>query len=186
MRVLTLIAASAGAVASIVVVATTLPSGGPFVPTWVIWALFPGCILVHLQTVRVARFDLKQRLLGRPRPILVAAAVLGACALASTLQALAATHGYPERHGNRYYLRNHNELTQVSRSEYRYAEREIQRLFSGIVFVFFGVAILVNVTRPAAPGRTGYTDAPRAPGPGSADARPGGGPYRFRLRLRRP
>ena len=187
MRVLALWVAGVGAASCAVVVATTLPSGGPFVPTWVIWALFPGSILIHVQTVRVARIDFKQRVLETPRPLLAPAVVLGACAFALSMHAVVTMLGVPERHDNRYYLRNHTELTRVSRSEYRYAEREIERLFCGIAFVFYAIAFLVSASpRPAALGRTGYTDAPRAPGPGSAGGRPGGAPYRFRLRLRRP
>ena len=187
MRVLALGVAAVGAAASVAVVGTTLPSGGPFVPTWVIWALFPASILIHLQTARTARSDLKERLFGRPKALVAIAAALFVCAFALSVHAALTTRGNPERHRNGYYLRNHTELIPVSRAEYRYAERKIERLFCGIAFVFFVVAIFVNAPpRPVAPGRTGYTGAPREPDPGSGGAPPGGGPYRFRPRLRRP
>ena len=153
MRALVLSVAAVGAVACAVVVATTLPSGGPFLPTWLIWALLPGCILVHLRTVRVARFDLKKRLFDRPKPLRAAAAILVAAAFGLSMQAVLTSRGNPERRGTHYYLRNHTELIPVSRSAYRYAQRREQRLFGGIAFIFYAIGILVHLPRQAAASR---------------------------------
>jgi quinol-cytochrome oxidoreductase complex cytochrome b subunit len=153
MRVLALALALVGAAISAVVVATTLPSGGPFVPTWVIWPLFVGCLLVHVQTVRTARADFKRRLLEAPRLLLAAAGLLAACVFALTMHALFTTRGNPERHGVGYYLRDHTELTRVSRAEYRYAERLVERDFVGIALVFYLAGILVHYPAGGALGR---------------------------------
>jgi hypothetical protein len=136
-----------GAAGSAVLVATTLPPGGPFVPTWVTWPLFLGFFPVQFRTVRtlvLERLDLKARLFGRPRALLVPAATLVACAFVLSMQAVLTMHGNPERHGNGYYLDSHGALTRVSRSEYRYAQRELERLFAGLSFVFYAAGILVH------------------------------------------
>jgi hypothetical protein len=148
MRVLAFALALVGAAVSAVVIATTLPSDGPFVPTWVTWPLFVGCLLVHVQTVRTARDDLKRRLLETPRPILVTAGLLAACVFTLTMHALLTTRGNPERHGTGYYLRDHSELTQVSRAEYGYAERLVERDFVGIALIFYLAGILVHFPIP--------------------------------------
>jgi hypothetical protein len=136
-----------GAAISAVVAATTLPSNGPFVPTWVTWPLLVGCLLVHVQTVRTARDDFKWRLLETPRPILVTAGLLAACVFTLTMHALFTTRGNPERHGTAY-LRDHSELTRVSRAEYRYAERLVERDFVGIALIFYLAGILVHFPMP--------------------------------------
>jgi hypothetical protein len=141
-----------GAAASAVVVAATLPGGGPFVPTWVIWPLFLGIFPVHARTVRTAlpdRDGFKLHLLAAPKPLLATAAVLAACTIPLVAHALLTLRGNPERHGSGYYLRNHAEVTRVSRSEYRYAERLLERNFAGIALVFYLAGILVHA------GRTG-------------------------------
>jgi hypothetical protein len=156
MRVLTLVLATAGAAVCAVVVASTLASGGPIFRAWVIWPLFIGFFPFQfgaVRTLRRERFELKDRLLSAPRPLLVLVAALGACAFALSMQSLLTSRGNPERHGNGYYLRNHTELTRVSRSEYRYAEREIERLFCGIALVFYLVAIIVRLPGTPAGGR---------------------------------
>jgi hypothetical protein len=142
--------AGGGATVSAFVVATTLPSGGPFVPTWVIWPLFLGCFPVHFRTVRtlvLGRNDLKERLLDTPRTLLAAAAVTGACAFAFFAHGLLTSRGNPERHGSAYFIRNHTELTRVSRSEYRYAERLTERFFVSGALLFYLIGILVHVGR---------------------------------------
>jgi hypothetical protein len=142
-----LVIAVVGAAASAVVLTTTLPSGGPFVPTWVTWPLFLGFFPVHFRTVRtlvLERSDLRARLFDRPRALLVPAASLVACAFVLSMQAALTMHGNPEHHGNGYYLDSHGALTRVSRSEYRYAERELERLFAGLAFVFYVAGILVH------------------------------------------
>lgn len=143
-----------GAAVSALVVATTFVSGGPLVPTWVIWPLFLGCFPVHLRSVRIlpTEHDFKRRLLESPRVVFVVAAV-GACAFLIVVHSLVTSHGNPERHGGAYYLRNHTELTRVSRAQYRYAERLGERFFSAVALPFYLLGILINVTpgRPARP-----------------------------------
>jgi hypothetical protein len=139
--------AVAGATASAAVVATTLAPGGPLLPTWVTWPLFLGIFPVHLRTVRtllLERADLKARVFAKPRALLVPAATLVACAFVLSMQAVLTMRGNPERHGNGYYLDRHGALTRVSRSEYRYAERELERVFAGLAFVFYAAGILVH------------------------------------------
>jgi hypothetical protein len=162
MRLLVLRLAAVGAALSAVVVGTTLVPGGPFVPDWVIWPLFIGCLAVHLPALRGGA-----RLRPTPRALVVPAAVLAVSAFALAMQAVLTSRGNPERHGNAYFLRDHTELTRVSRSEYRYAERKEERLFAGIALVFYLAAITLQFRKPVAgshdreaPGRT-----PSAAGP---------------------
>jgi hypothetical protein len=121
------------------VVATTFAHRGPFVPDWVIWPLFIGCLAVHLPTLRG-----HVRLRSIPRGLVVPMAVVAVCAFALAMQAVLTSHGNPERHGNAYFLRDHTQLTRVSRSEYRYAERKEERLFAGVALVFYLAAIVVS------------------------------------------
>lgn len=151
--------ALAGGAISATVVASTLPSGGPFVPTWVTWPLFVGIFPVQFRTVRtllLERADLKTRVFGKPRAVLLPAATLVACAFVLSMQVVLTMRGNPERHGSAYYLRNHTELTRVSRSEYRYAERQEERLFAGLSVVFYLVGIFVLF-----PPGSGFKDSVR-------------------------
>ena len=144
--------ALAGTTAAAVVVATTLPSDGPFLPDWVIWPIFLGLFPVHARTVRAVlpkRRDLRAYFLSAPRPLLVAATVAAACTFALVMHAVATARGNPERHRGGYYLRNHTDLTRVSRSEYRYAERLEERIFAGVALVFYLAGILVNAGQTA-------------------------------------
>lgn len=150
MRVLVLRLAVIGAAASTIVVATTFAPGGPFVPDWVIWPIFIGCLAVHVPTFRGGA-----RLRASPRALVVPTAVVAVCAFALAMQAVLTSRGNPERHGNAYFLRNHTELTHVSRSEYHYAERKEERLFAGIALVFYLAAIVVNVNVSSQTGGSG-------------------------------
>jgi hypothetical protein len=127
-----------GTAISTLVVATTFVPGGPLVPTWVVWPLFLGCFPVHLRSIRMLplEHDFKQRLLDGPRGLLVVAAAIGACALVLMIHGFVTSQGNPERHGRAYYLRNHTELTRVSHSEYRYAERLLERSSAQPRFAF--------------------------------------------------
>jgi hypothetical protein len=148
-RVLVLALAAVGVVASAALFVSTFPSGGPFAPDWTIWPVFVGCIAIHLPAIRI-RGGFELRLADTPRAVLVPAAVVGVCAFVLAPQTAVTARGNPERHGRGYYLRNHTELTRVSRAEYRYAERKLQRGFSGIALVFYLVAIILQSRRPAA------------------------------------
>jgi hypothetical protein len=64
------------------------------------------------------------------------------------MHALFTTPGNPERHGTSYYLRDHSELTRVSRAENRYAERLVERDFVGIALIFYLAEILVHFPMP--------------------------------------
>jgi hypothetical protein len=145
--------AAVGATASAIVVVTTLPSGGPFLPTWVIWPLFLGIFPVHARTVRTAlpdRGNFKRHLLAAPRPLLAAAAVAVACTSPLIVHGLFTSRGNPERHGSGYYLRNHTEVTQVSRTEYRYEERLLERIFVGVALIFYVAGMVVHAGSRAA------------------------------------
>jgi hypothetical protein len=143
LRALAFAVAAAGAVASAAVFSTTFVPGGPLVPDWVIWPVFIGCLAVHLETVRGLRSRRAEvaRDFRKPRKAL---ALVAAVAFALSMHAVLTLHGSPEQHGSAYYLRNHTELTRVSRAEYRYAERQEERLFAGVALVFYLAAIVIN------------------------------------------
>jgi glucan phosphoethanolaminetransferase (alkaline phosphatase superfamily) len=145
---------------SAVVVTTTLDPGGPVVGDWVIWPLFLGCIAVLMATVLAFR-DRRDELTRRLREARKMVVVVAVAAFVLAMQAVLTNRGNPERHGAAYYLRNHTELTRVSRAEYRYAERKEQRLFAGIALVFYLAAIIAHA-RPAT--GTGRARAPAAHG----------------------
>jgi hypothetical protein len=160
LRAFAFAAAAVGAIASAAVVASTLVPGGPLAPHWVIWPLFAGCIAINAETARAfasRRTELTQRLRETPRPLfLIAAAVF-----ALSMQAVLTSHGSPERRGHAYYLRNHTELTLVSRAEFRYAERKEERLFAGVALVFY-LAALIALSPPGWAGRETVTGPTRA------------------------
>jgi hypothetical protein len=130
------------------VVASTLPSNGPFVPEYVIWPVFLGAILLNgLTVLRFAErrsLPVKRYFVAAPLWLLAAAVIAGGFTEPLAAHALFTGRGEPERHGQRYYLRNHTELTRVSRAEYRYAERLDQRLFVGGPVIFFLLAVMVH------------------------------------------
>ena len=129
-------------------VASTLPSNGPFVGQYVIWPVFLGALLLNgLTVIRFAErrsLPVKRYVVLAPLWLLAAAVIAGGFAEPLAAHALFEGRGEPERHGKRYYLRNHTELTRVSRAEYRYAERLDQRLFVGGPVIFYLVAIVVH------------------------------------------
>ena len=173
-RSVVLTLATLGAAVSALVVATTFVPGGPVVPTWIIWPLFLGCFPVHLRSIRVLPTEhaFKQRLLDSPRVLLVVATAIGACALLLMVHGLVTSQGNPERHGGGYYLRNHTELTRVSRAQYRSAERLGERFFSAVALPFYLLGILINVA-PGRPARKGVSAEPVSPpAPPSFETRP--------------
>jgi hypothetical protein len=140
--------AVAGTAASAVVAGSTLASDGPIISPVAAVPLFAGMFVVHARSVRTLlpeRGRFKQRLLGVPRPILAPAVALAACAFVLGLHAVITSPGQPERHGDAYYVRNHTELTRVSRGEYRYAERLQERIFTAIPLVFYLLGILIHL-----------------------------------------
>jgi hypothetical protein len=155
-----------GASLSTLVIATSLAPGGPLVPLWVAWPLFLGCFPVHFRSVRTLLLDrsgFKQRLLATPRTLFVPTVAM-ACAFALTTHGIVTVQGQPERHGSAYYLRNHTELTRVSRSDYRYAERVSERIFTGLPLLFYLLGILIQVAAPGGrPTRASGLGSPPAP-----------------------
>jgi hypothetical protein len=74
--------------------------------------------------------------------------VLAAYAAAAVLAALSLPTlwgGQPEKHGNRYYLDNHGQLTRVSEAKYYAGEIGVDRWFLAGAAVFLGVGAVFNL-----------------------------------------
>ncbi|MDQ2910205.1 MAG: hypothetical protein M3R39_04205 [Actinomycetota bacterium] len=117
---------------------------------WTVWPLFLGCLPVHLRSARPLQIEggeFSERLLDTPRGLLVSAALVGAGAFVLSAHGIFTAPGVPERHGSLDHLRDHTELTPVSRAQHRYAERMTERIFAGGALIFYLLGIVIHVSQ---------------------------------------
>ena len=133
-----------GGFSAIVLVSSVLP-GAPFLPTSVTWPVVAAVILLSFRTARLAadgRIDPKHPLAALParwRPVLVI--VMPALVVITVASIVQRPEGVPERHGDTYFLRNHTQLTPVTRNVYRAAEAREERAFAAVA-LFFCIGLL--------------------------------------------
>jgi hypothetical protein len=129
----------------------------PLYPTAVTFIFFACIFPVHFRTVivggRVKRetgTSVAEPANPWPPPFSkrLGYAVCAAYAAALVLVALSVPTvwgGQPERHGNRYYLDNHGQLTLVSEAKYYAGEIGVDRWFLTRAAVFLGVGAVFNL-----------------------------------------
>jgi hypothetical protein len=141
-----LIGAQAGALLSVLVLASTFSPGAPLLPVWLIWIVFVPIFPLHVRSVLILREGgFPRALLALPRAVLVPSVALALALFGVGMYSIATAGGVPERHGDNYYLRNHTELTPVSHATYLHAIAVNQRIFAAIPAIFYLLGVLVNL-----------------------------------------
>ncbi len=138
-------------------VLVTADASHPLYPTFVTFIFFACIFPVHFRTVIVG-LDVKRKTGKTPADIVkfwpppfrrwLGYPFLAAYAAAAVLVALSVptlAGGQPERHGNRYFLDDHGQLTQVSEAKYYAGEIGVDRLFLTGAAVFLGVGAVFNL-----------------------------------------
>jgi hypothetical protein len=144
----------AASLAAVGVVISSLLPGAPFFPSWFFWLPFPLVFVVHVRSVLVT-----QRLSGaallpylrlRPPLLLAVVGVLVVFCFGVGSYSIDTSQGASERHGDKYYIRDHTVLTRVSRTTYLHQVAVEERIFGGISAIFFLAGVLINtpVRRP--------------------------------------
>jgi hypothetical protein len=135
--------AAAAAVFALLVAAGTLGDGAPLFPDWIIAPLVVLALAIcGAQVVTDPEHGrscaaFKRLSPWRKRAMRVVMALIWVIGAFSLYEL---RHGGPERHGNRFYARNHTQLTSVSMREYEHLRRVQERLFAvGVIFFFVGV-----------------------------------------------
>lgn len=150
-RTLLVMAAGLGLVfASAVILGTLIPTEPAFPPR-VSWVFLPlvGTVVLCSVAWRRRKRDSAGNPLRFPPGHLLRLAALGAFAATFSVLgwSLASLNGTPERQNDRYYLRNHSQLREVTRSKYFEAVATDERLFAAAALVFFLSGLLVGRAR---------------------------------------
>jgi hypothetical protein len=148
-----------GVAFAILITAGTVAGPEPIFPDWLIFPLFAFTVAVcGLELYHSYRNDVDTtHPFAHLRPLArrTLTLLLACMVFIGGVSFLTSGNGNPERHGDRYFSRNHTELTPISRSKYLRMDRASERAFSMVA----GAFLVVSFGLALANG--GLTDTPR-------------------------